>query len=226
MSRRKFKRFKEAYIIPILIVLLSFMIISLTNGSFFSFIILTTGLLNGWYAGLGKWYNYIFGAVFSICNAIVSWDAHLYGIAVLSALLYFPLQMQGLFDWHNRKNKNSEVRVRSFNLRNSILITLLCFCGSIGFGYILTRVPGQQLAFLDASSNVINICGIVLLNLRFRECWWVFLGNNIADLVIWIINFTLNVPNATVMLIVSLGYIVMNLFGLVKWEKIKNKIRY
>lgn len=226
ISKRKFKRFKDTYLTPILIILLSFIIISITKNSFFSFVILTAGLLNGWYASLGKWYNYVFGAIFALCNAYVSWQANLYGIAALSALLYLPLQIHGLFDWHKKKNKNDEVRVRSFTLKNSVLITIACFCSSIAFGFVLTKIPSQNLAFLDAASNIINICGIILMNLRFRECWWVLLGNNTIDLIIWIINFANKVPNSFVMLVVSIGFLVLNIIGLIKWEKIKNKRRY
>lgn len=226
MSKRRIKRLKDTYLIPLILVISSFLIVSFTKSSFFSFLILTTGLLNGWYAGLGKWYNYAYGAVFAIINSYVSWQSHLYGIACLSALLYFPLQIQGMVDWHTRKNKNSEVKVRGFNTKTSILITICCFAGSVALGSILTKIPGQELAFLDATSNAINICAIILMNLRFRECWWVLLGNNVADLAIWIINFSNQTPNSLMMLIVSIGYLGLNIIGLLKWEKIKNKRRY
>ncbi|MEE0699586.1 MAG: nicotinamide riboside transporter PnuC [Bacilli bacterium] len=226
MSKRRIKRLKDTYLIPLILVISSFLIVSFTKSSFFSFLILTTGLLNGWYAGLGKWYNYAYGAVFAIINSYVSWQSHLYGIACLSALLYFPLQIQGMVDWHTRKNKNSEVKVRGFNTKTSILITICCFAGSVALGSILTKIPGQELAFLDATSNAINICAIILMNLRFRECWWVLLGNNVADLAIWIINFSNQTPNSLMMLIVSIGYLGLNIIGLLKWEKIKNKRRH
>lgn len=131
-----------------------------------------------------------------------------------------------MVDWHTRKNKNSEVKVRGFNTKTSILITICCFAGSVALGSILTKIPGQELAFLDATSNAINICAIILMNLRFRECWWVLLGNNVADLAIWIINFSNQTPNSLMMLIVSIGYLGLNIIGLLKWEKIKNKRRH
>lgn len=72
MSKRRIKRLKDTYLIPLILVISSFLIVSFTKSSFFSFLILTTGLLNGWYAGLGKWYNYAYGAVFAIINSYVS----------------------------------------------------------------------------------------------------------------------------------------------------------
>lgn len=223
MARKKRIQHKNSFLTPIIIIILSFFITLIGNGKLLGFTILVFGLLNGWYAGLGKWYNYFFGAGFSLLNAYVSWQAHLYGIAWLSALLYFPLQIQGLLDWHTQKDKSNIVRIRSFNTKISILITICCFAGSISLGFLLTKIPDQNLAFLDATSNAINICAIILMNLRFRECWWILLGNNTVDLAIWIINYINKTPNCLVMLITSIGYLILNIFGLIKWEKLKKK---
>lgn len=212
---------KETYIIPLILALFSFMLSLSIKNFILSFSVLLFGLLNGWYAAIGKWYNYVFGSIFTLLNAYVSWKANLYGIAILSLILYFPLQIQGLFEWYLLKNKDSKVNIRSFDTKTSILITISCFAGSIGLGFILSRIPGQQLAFLDATSNAINICAIVLMNLRFRECWWILLGNNIADLTIWIIGFINKVPNSLTMLIVSISNLVLNVVALIKWEKQK-----
>jgi nicotinamide mononucleotide transporter len=108
-------------------------------------------------------------------------------------------------------------------LKNSIIITTSCITGSLLFGFLLSKIPTEQLAFLDASSNAINLCGIVLMNLRFKESWIVFLFNNVVDLIIWIINFINKSPNATMMLIVSIGYLLINIYGLVKWSKSANE---
>ena len=37
--------------------------------------------------------------------------------------------------------------------------------------YLLTLIPSQRLAFLDSNSNIINLCGVILMILRFKECW-------------------------------------------------------
>jgi nicotinamide mononucleotide transporter PnuC len=224
--KRKIKRFEETYIIPGFMIFVAFFIASLSNNDVLGFIILTLGILNGWYAGLGKWYNYLFGAGFMLLNSYVSFKAHLYGIAFLSLFLYLPLQLHGLFDWHSKKNKNDSVKIRSFTTTVSILITICCIAGSVALGLILKRLPNQELAFLDGASNAMNICAIILMNLRFRECWWVQLGNNVIDLTIWIINFALGIPNSLMMLIVSICYFVLNIVGLFKWERVKNKKWY
>jgi len=64
------------------------------------------------------------------------------------------------------------------------------------------------------------------MNLRFRECWWVFLGNNIIDVVIWTINLINGTPNSLMMFFVSISYLILNIICIIKWERIKNKRRY
>mgnify|MGYP003290910214 CR=1 FL=1 len=57
------------------------------------------------------------------------------------------------------------------------------------------------------------------MNLRFKECWIVWLFNNTIDLSIWIISVIKAGPNAIMMLLVSIGYLLINIYGLIKWSK-------
>lgn len=91
------------------------------------------------------------------------------------------------------------------------------------FGFLLTFIPGQNLAFFDSTSQIINIAGGLLVTLRFRESWYVWLANNIIDLSIWIINVVRNTQNSQMMLVVSVMYFVMNVYGLVEWVLIEKR---
>lgn len=92
------QKIRETYVIPLLLIIFSLAISCFSKNSILGLSILIFGLLNGWYAAIGKWYNYLFASVFTLLNAYVSWKSGLYGIAILSMILYFPLQLQGLFD--------------------------------------------------------------------------------------------------------------------------------
>lgn len=216
------QKIRETYVIPLLLIIFSLAISCFSKNSILGLSILIFGLLNGWYAAIGKWYNYLFASVFTLLNAYVSWKSGLYGIAILSMILYFPLQLQGLFDWYVSRGKDNKVKIRGFNTKISVLIITSCFAGSISLGCILSKVPNQQLAFLDSTSNVMNICAIILMNLRFRECWWILLGNNVVDLMIWIINFSLGIANSLTMLVVSIAYLLLNIIAIMKWKKSNN----
>ena len=70
---------------------------------------------------------------------------------------------------------------------------------------------------MDASSNCINLCGIILMILRFKEAWWIWLVNNIIDLIIWIITVLNKGDGSIMMLLVSIGYLLINIYGIIKW---------
>lgn len=206
------------------IILLSIICGIVTKDYYLGTIILASGLLNSYFASIGKTYNYIFGAIYCILSAYVSYINGLYAMAVLSLIVYFPLQVQGYISWIKKKGNNNEVQIRKFTLKNSIIIVSSCLVGSVLLGLLLTTIPTQQLAFLDSASNIINLCGIILMNLRFQECWVIWLFNNTVDLVIWLINAINGNPNSIMMLIVSIGYLLINIYGLYKWiQKTKEK---
>ena len=92
-------------------------------------------------------------------------------------------------------------------------------------GYLLTLIPTQRLAFMDASSNCINLCGVILMILRFKEAWWLWLVNNIIDLIIWIITAINSGSGAIMMLLVSIGYLLINIYGIIKWNIEAKKYR-
>lgn len=83
----------------------------------------------------------------------------------------------------------------------------------------MTLIPTQRIAFLDATSNTINLCAVILAILRFKECWWIWLINNTIDLSIWIITFISKGENSEMMFLVSLGYLLINIYGIIKWNK-------
>ena len=206
----------------ILIIIFSIICGILSKDYLLGTLTLITGLLNSYYASIGKTYNYIFGGIYTLLSAYISYQNGLYGIAMLSLIVYFPSQIQGYLSW-KKSSQNNEVEIRGFNAKNSIIITLSCIIGSIILGLILSKIPTQQLAFMDSSSNILNLCGIILMNLRFKECWIIWLFNNTIDLSIWIIQFIKHGQNSTMMLLVSLGYLLINIYGLIKWIKLSKK---
>lgn len=180
---------------------------------------LLTGLLCAYYAGKGNKFNYILGLINYILMGYISFKNSLYGLFVFDVLIFAPLQIKGYIDWKKNHNEDSSVKVRQFTLKNSIIITLSCIVGSFVIGYLLSLIPGQRLALLDASSNCVNLCGIILMVLRFKESWWVWLVNNIIDLAIWIITAIQHGDNSMMMLLVSIGYLLINIWGIYKWNK-------
>lgn len=217
---------KNAFLYPFIIIIFSIVCGIITKDYFLGTATLMCGLLNGYYASTRKVCNYVFGLLFCVFNLYVSYLNGLYGIFAFSLIIFVPSQIQGFISWLKNRNKNNEVIVRHFDLKTSLIVIVSSLLGSLGLGYLLTKVPGQNLAFLDSTSTILNVCSIVLMNLRYKEFWIIYLFNNIVDLIIWSINAWYGTPNAMMMLIVSIGFLLMNIYGLYKWldseEKYEN----
>ena len=134
----------------ILIIIFSITCGIISNDYFLGTLILISGLLNAYYASIGKTYNYIFGALYCLLSAYVSYINGLYAMAILSLIVYFPLQIQGYISWIKKKDHNNTVKVRKFTFKNSLIIVSSCIIGSVLLGILLTKIPMQQLAFLDS----------------------------------------------------------------------------
>lgn len=150
-------------------------------------VILFSGLLSAYFASIGKRWNYLFGLVNYILMGYVAFRNHLFGTGAFYIFACAPLQIHGFISW-SKNLKNANVRTRKFNKRTSIItiITIItCTIGSTVVSFLLSLIPSQQLSFLDATTNCVNLCGIILMNLRYMEAWWLWLVNNIIDLTIW-----------------------------------------
>ena len=216
---------KRNFIITILCLIVSVISGIMSNDLIIGGTILLTGLLCAYFASEGKRINYILGLINYLLMGYVAFKNNLFGIFFFYIFIFSPLQVNGYITWNKNLDDDNKVNVREFTLKNSIIITLSCIVGSIVLGYLLTLIPTQRLAFMDATSNCINLCGVILMILRFKESWWLWLINNIIDLIIWIITVINGGSGSVMMLLVSIGYLLINIYGVIKWnlEAKKNK---
>lgn len=209
-------------IIPIAIACTSVAFALIFGDYLWGLLTLLFGFLNAYYMAIGRWYNYIFGILFSVVYSIVCYFNGLFGFAIFTVVAYTPLQIYGLIKWFKKKEDNT-VFVRSLPLKWGIFLTVGVIMLSVALGFLLTLIPGQNLAFLDSTSQIINLAGALFVTLRFRESWYIFFANNIIDLAIWIINVINNTQNSQMMLVVSVMYFLMNIYGVVAWIAIEKK---
>ncbi|MBQ7308281.1 MAG: nicotinamide mononucleotide transporter, partial [Clostridia bacterium] len=168
---------KTLIIISLLISIVSLVIGILSNSGIFGTISLWIGFLNVFYMSHGKWYGYCFGIIYSLIYAIMSYIEGLYGVVITTILFYEPIQILGLISW--LKNKNPEfVKTKNLTLKQNIILICVIIISSFSFGYLLSLINTQNMAFLDSTSQILNISANLLLMLRYREAWqiWVFAG--------------------------------------------------
>ena len=219
---------KKLYLKDISIIVAT-IIISLIFGIMFNDYIwgsltLAFGFLNAYYMAIGKWENYIYGILFTLTYAYICTINGLYGWLIFTIIFYLPVQIFGIVSWFRNK-KEETVEMRSFTVKNSIIICGVILIGSVVLGFLLSLIPSQNLAFLDSTSQIINVSGGVLVSIRFKECWYVWLANNVIDVSIWTVNVFMGAENAEMALVTSVMYLVMNVIGLVCWIKTERKQR-
>lgn len=214
------EKIREIFI-PIITIIISAALGIIFEDYIIGTLSLVCGFLNAYYMAIGKWYNYIFGILFSVLYMYSCFVNGLYGLVIFTILFFTPIQISGIVSWLKNKESDDTVSTRSLNTNSSILLCTIIVIGSVGIGALLSLIPTQNLAMLDSTSQILNLAGVVLGAMRYRESWYIWLTNNVADLSIWIINTILNTPNAYMMLIVSIMYLVMNIIGIVSWIKIE-----
>lgn len=210
---------KKNMIVIIVSAIISIVIGIISKDAIIGSLILFTSIMNSYLASIGKKESYITGLISSILTSYVSLKNNLYGLFFFYLIIFAPMQVYGYINWKNNEDDSKNVKIRAFTLKNSLIIIFACIIGSFLLGYLLTLIPNQKLAFLDASSNIINLCAVILMILRFNESWWIWLFNNIIDLIIWSVTFKNNGMAAFSMFTSSLIYLIINVYGIIKWNK-------
>lgn len=210
---------KKNMIVIIVSAIISIIIGIISKDAIIGSLILFTSIMNSYLASIGKKESYITGLISSILTSYVSLKNNLYGLFFFYLIIFAPMQVYGYINWKNNEDDSKNVKIRAFTLKNSLIIIFACIIGSFLLGYLLTLIPNQKLAFLDASSNIINLCAVILMVLRFNESWWIWLFNNIIDLFIWSVTFKNNGMAAFSMFTSSLIYLIINVYGIIKWNK-------
>lgn len=209
---------KKDFLVIIICIIISIISGVISNDFFVGGTILLTGLLCAYFASEGKRINYVLGFINYLLMGYIAFKNDLFGIFLFYFFLFSPFQIYGFLSWGKNLNEDNSVKVRQFTFKNSLIIILFCLLGSVIFGYLLTFIPSQRLAFMDAFSNCVNLCGVMLMVLRFKESWWLWLLNNIIDLIIWMITVIHGGEGAIMMLLVSIGYLLINVYGIIKWS--------
>lgn len=210
---------KKNMIVIIVSAIISIIIGIISKDAIIGSLILFTSIMNSYLASICKKESYITGLISSILTSYVSLKNNLYGLFFFYLVIFAPMQVYGYINWKNNEDDSKNVKIRAFTLKNSLIIIFACIIGSLLLGYLLTLIPNQKLAFLDSSSNIINLCAVILMILRFNESWWIWLFNNIIDLIIWSVTFKNNGMAAFSMFTSSLIYLIINVYGIIKWNK-------
>ena len=181
------------------------------------------GFVQTYFMTKGKWYEEFVGIFETIMSSTVYIFACMYGSAIFTVLIYIPLSIFSIINWKKHENDNV-VKLNRMTISKSLITILLVVVCTVILSLLLSLIPTQRLAFWDACDVILNICGILLIALRYKEGWIVWILCNIVELTIWIIALLKGYSqNAIMMIIMSLIYICLNVWGYISFIKLRNK---
>ena len=208
----------KAYVVLTLCVVGSVILGVLSNDLIIGGSLLATSLISSYLAAIYRRSNYVFGAICALLIAYTAYLNNFYGSVIVNALIFMPIELYGFFAWSRNLDSDKNVKIRRFSLKTSIIVVSACTIGSFVFGYLLTKIPSQNLAFLDSTICCLDLCALILLNMRYGESWWIWTLSGILSTIMWVIAFANGGEGALMRLITAGCFIVINAYGLIKWN--------
>ncbi|MCT2409489.1 nicotinamide riboside transporter PnuC [Chryseobacterium antibioticum] len=198
--------------------LLGAIIAIVSKDNWLNFLVLVSGILCVVLAAKGSIWNYVIGTLNTVAYAYVAYTNGLFGELGLYILFFFPMNIIGYFMWKNHV-KNDIVDMKTLNIRSILIVFLITVLGCIFLGYFLSTIHNQNNPYLDGMSTVISIIATILMILRYKEQWLLYIILNIITVIIWVIR-TLHGSESGIMMIAMWSAFLINaVYGYYNWNK-------
>ncbi len=165
-----------------------------------------------------KWAFIVSFVLYDLFQIVVYLANGFYVSALFEVVFWIPMLFISFFSWEKRLDKENKnlTRVQKFNFKNDLIIFFTVLAASLGVGAIFTgllTIEGlSEWWYLDALANTFSVCNGLFLWLRYREQWIAWLGVCVLEAVMWMLS------GQYIMLVLSLGYLMNSIYGLVKWS--------
>ncbi len=165
----------------------------------------------------GKKSQYIWGVINVIGYVIIAWINKYYGEVMLNALYYLPSQFIGYYLWNKHINEeNDKVEGNKLNVTKSILLVVICTIGILLYKLVLDALGGQG-TLLDSASTTISVFANLLMMLRYREQWLLWIIIDVITVTMWVI------AGDFIMVTMWSVYLVNAFYGYYNWTKISKE---
>lgn len=162
----------------------------------------------------GKKSQYIWGLINVIGYIVIAFSNKYYGEVMLNAVYYLPSQFIGYYLWNKYENKETkDVEGKKLNLKNSIILLIVCILGIFGYKLVLDLLGGNS-TLLDSASTVISVVANSLMLLRYREQWLLWIIIDTITVIMWLIACDF------IMVTMWLVYLINAFYGYYNWTKI------
>jgi nicotinamide mononucleotide transporter len=191
--------------------------IQVENGAF-NFSVAASGILCVLLTAKGKLSAYLFGLYNSISYAYLAYINGLYGELGLNLIFFTPMNFIGFFLW--QKNlKNGLVKMRKLTSISVLLLALLIVACTGALGYVLSLIESQNTPFIDASTNTLSIAATILMVLRYKEQWLLYIALNSLTIIMWYQRLSSGSLEGEIMILMWVGYLINSFYGYINWSR-------
>ncbi|HHF6590481.1 TPA: nicotinamide riboside transporter PnuC [Haemophilus influenzae] len=162
----------------------------------------------------GKISNYFFGLIFAYTYFYVAWGSNFLGEMNTVLYVYLPSQFIGYFMWKaNMQNSDGgeSVIAKALTVKGWITLIVVTTVGTLLFVQALQAAGGSSTG-LDGLTTIITVAAQILMILRYREQWLLWIGLNILSIFLW-------AETPAIYLMYS-AYLLNSLYGYYNWTKL------
>ena len=162
----------------------------------------------------GKISNYFFGLIFAYTYFYVAWGSNFLGEMNTVLYVYLPSQFIGYFMWKANMQKSDggeSVIAKALTVKGWMTLIIVTTVGTLLFVQTLQAAGGSSTG-LDSLTTIITVAAQILMILRYREQWLLWIALNILSIFLW--------AETPAMYLMYSAYLLNSLYGYYNWTKL------
>ena len=162
----------------------------------------------------GKISNYFFGLIFAYTYFYVAWGSNFLGEMNTVLYVYLPSQFIGYFMWKaNMQNSDGgeTMIAKALTIKGWGTLIVVTTVGTLLFVQALQAAGGSSTG-LDGLTTIITVAAQILMILRYREQWLLWIALNILSIFLW--------AETPAMYLMYSAYLLNSLYGYYNWTKL------
>jgi len=162
---------------------------------------------------------YLFGLIEVSLYVLISWKTNFYGEVMLNGFYFLPMQFIGFYNWRKNIGNKSLVKARNLANKQKLILLTLSVTLIVIYGFLLELIEGN-IPYLDATTTVLSVIAMLLMVRAFVEQWWLWIVIDIFTVTKWIIAWSRQEANATIMVAMWLLFLINSIYGYWNWKKL------
>ena len=152
--------------------------------------------------------------VFAYTYFYVAWGSNFLGEMNTVLYVYLPSQFIGYFMWKaNMQNSDGgeSVIAKALTVKGWMTLIVVTTVGTLLFVQALQAAGGSSTG-LDGLTTIITVAAQILMILRYREQWLLWIALNILSIFLW--------AETPAMYLMYSAYLLNSLYGYYNWTKL------